>query len=132
MVEVFFRDLQYHGLSNIPREGVPTLLVCAPHANQFVDPLVITKRIKRDVAFLTAANSLRKPFIGALIRATKLAVPVERPQDVAKACKGFVNLQSNEDQWKAIGLGGTCFKAEFKNGDLVSISAGEFKGYSAR
>ena len=74
VVEIFFRDLQYHGLSNMPREGIPTLLVCAPHANQFVDPLVITKRIKRDVAFLTAASSLRKPFVGHLIKASKLGL----------------------------------------------------------
>eukprot|EP00948_MAST-09A_sp_MAST-9A-sp1_P003953 g3953.t1 len=149
VIEVFFRDLQYHGLSNIPREGVPTLLVCAPHANQFVDPVVITKRIKRNVSFLCAAKSLRKPLIGKLIKATKMAVPVERPQDLAKDVSGFVNIKyeyvstdegnggseiggHTKKAWTVEGLGGTSFQSAFKCGDILSISTGPYKGYQSR
>ena len=32
VIDLFFRDVVYHGLSNVPKEGVPTILVCAPHA----------------------------------------------------------------------------------------------------
>lgn len=38
---VFFREVTVRGRYNLPPPGTPTLLVCAPHANQFVDPALV-------------------------------------------------------------------------------------------
>ncbi|CAI4580592.1 AIF_collapsed_G0031370.mRNA.1.CDS.1 [Saccharomyces cerevisiae] len=35
---IFFREIKVRGAYNVPEVGVPTILVCAPHANQFIDP----------------------------------------------------------------------------------------------
>jgi len=39
--------------------------------------------VKRQVHFIAAAKSMRRPFVGSLIKATG-AIPVERPQDLGK------------------------------------------------
>ena len=53
MAEVFFKDFDVAGKSRIPDDG-PIILACAPHANQFVDPIVITKALaqRKDVSAL--------------------------------------------------------------------------------
>lgn len=47
------------GAFNIPREG-PVLFICGPHANQFLDPLLLfsetRKEAGRRVSVLTAAK----------------------------------------------------------------------------
>ncbi len=50
-LNIFFRDIKVRGYHNIPKEG-PVLFAVAPHANQFVDPLVLTITCGRNVGFL--------------------------------------------------------------------------------
>lgn len=45
--------------------------------------------LKRPISFIAAAKSCRRPFIGSLIRGTG-AIPVERPQDVARKGEGKI------------------------------------------
>ena len=40
---LYFKDFDVAGAHRVPDEGQPVLLVCAPHANQFIDPIVVLK-----------------------------------------------------------------------------------------
>lgn len=59
------------GAWNIPKEG-PVLFICAPHANQFLDPLLLFTEVRREsgrrTAILTAAKSMERKFIGFIAR----------------------------------------------------------------
>ena len=55
IIEVFFSELGSRGTSKVP-EGGPVILAIAPHANQFVDPIVVMRAFKRPVHFLIAAK----------------------------------------------------------------------------
>jgi 1-acyl-sn-glycerol-3-phosphate acyltransferase len=53
------------------------LIICSNHSNQFVDGTVIVANNKREIHFIGAAKSVKKPIIGHLLRAIK-TIPVER------------------------------------------------------
>jgi 1-acyl-sn-glycerol-3-phosphate acyltransferase len=90
LTEIFFKDFNVAGVARVPDIG-PVILACAPHANQFVDGLVIMRSVsKRDVGFLVAAKSLTKPFIGDLINSAADPIGVVRPQDVATTTSGLI------------------------------------------
>ncbi|CDH14220.1 related to Glycerol-3-phosphate O-acyltransferase 2 [Zygosaccharomyces bailii ISA1307] len=88
LFSIFFREIKVRGEHKLPPKGTPMLLVCAPHANQFIDPaLVMTKARQwgrgdrsRQVCFITAESSLKKKFIGLFGWLTG-AIPVPRAQD---------------------------------------------------
>ena len=42
VIDIFFRDVRARGAHNIPKTG-PVILACAPHANQFLDPIILLK-----------------------------------------------------------------------------------------
>jgi glycerol-3-phosphate O-acyltransferase/dihydroxyacetone phosphate acyltransferase len=65
------------------------IFAIAPHANQFVDPIVVMRAFKRPVSFLIAAKSMRKKYV-AWAAKSLCAIPVERPEDCAHACAGTV------------------------------------------
>lgn len=86
----FFREVEIRGGQNVPPLGVPTILVCAPHANQFIDPSLVmlkTRRLSglrsRQVCFVTAASSFKKRIVSQFCYATG-SIPVPRPQDNLK------------------------------------------------
>lgn len=56
---------------------------------------------KRDVKFLVAAKSTKKPVVGTFCNMLE-SIPVERPQDLAKKGKGKVVF---DDECKLIGKG---------------------------
>ncbi|KAJ3214891.1 hypothetical protein HDU67_001093 [Dinochytrium kinnereticum] len=89
-LDIFFRDITQRGAHKIPEKG-PVIFVCAPHANQFVDPLVLIKHAGRQVGFLAAKKSMDKFWIGLFARSVG-SIPVVRPQDLAKAGEGRVYL----------------------------------------
>ncbi|KAJ3169484.1 hypothetical protein HDU88_000674 [Geranomyces variabilis] len=82
----FFREIRARGLHKVPRAG-PVIFVCAPHANQMVDPIMLTLNCGRRVGFLAAKKSMDKPHIGIPGRIFG-AIPVIRPQDLVQAGKG--------------------------------------------
>ena len=128
--EVFFKDFDVAGKSRIPDEGVPVILACAPHANQFVDPIVVTKAIssRKDIGFLCAAKTMRKKWIGKIAKTTN-AISVERPQDLATTGSGTLEIEPGSCNVKG---NGTRFTDEMKCGDLLFISSGAEKGYASR
>eukprot|EP00501_MAST-03F_sp_TOSAG23-6_P000612 GSMAST32.ASY1.ANO1.633.1 assembled CDS len=97
IAEIFFRDLVSHGEFKVPEKG-PLILVCAPHANQFIDPVVATTKLKRrDIRFIAAASSLRKPYIGHLMSGLN-PISVERPQDLSVTGAGRVTIGRISDE----------------------------------
>lgn len=95
IAKAFFRDIDHFGESNIPDEG-PCILVCAPHANQFLDPLVVSLGLKRNVSFLAAKKSVDRTYVGAVIKAMN-SIPVRRPQDEKKPAQGRVTIKQADD-----------------------------------
>ena len=91
VLHLFFREVGTRGRHKLPREG-PVLLACAPHANQFVDPITVLSITDRAVRFLCAAWSMRQPYIGDIARALN-AIPVERAMDIAKKGEGRVTIK---------------------------------------
>lgn len=98
--DCFFREIRSRGAFKIPKTG-PVIFVGAPHANQFIDPVILMNQIKREsnrrVSFLVAKKSYDLLFIGAFSR-TQMAIPVERAQDNLKPGEGkiFVNFQKDD------------------------------------
>lgn len=98
---IFFREIKVRGGHNMPPTGTPTLLVCAPHANQFIDPslvMVTTRNLvtdsatrSRQVCFVTAESSLKKKFVSLFGRCTG-AIPVPRAQDNLKPVDPSVKI----------------------------------------
>ena len=98
LVDLFFKEHVALNADLVPPG--PTVLVIAPHSNQFIDPSVAAYALPRPVRFLTAAKSLRRNDVGPVIRATN-PIPVERPQDLKTRGQGLVRL----DGRRVVGLG---------------------------
>ncbi|CAR24493.1 bifunctional glycerol-3-phosphate/glycerone-phosphate O-acyltransferase GPT2 [Lachancea thermotolerans CBS 6340] len=87
---IFFREIKIRGTHNMPCKGTPTILVCAPHANQFVDGALVMSQVRnlrgsrsRQTCLVTAESSYKKRFISIFSRSTG-GIPVPRAQDNLK------------------------------------------------
>ncbi|KAJ2893870.1 putative acyltransferase [Zalerion maritima] len=93
IADIFFREVHPRGSWKVPRNG-PVLFVAAPHANQFVDALVLLNTLrmeaKRRVSLLVAQKSVHG-FIGWASRQVG-CVPVGRAQDAARPAQGTIYL----------------------------------------
>ena len=98
VVNTYFREIELSGLFVIPKKG-PVVFVIAPHANQFLDPLLVMEKVKeaagRRIAFLIAAKSFKQRFIGTLANICH-AIPVERPQDNLKPATGTITVVDDD------------------------------------
>lgn len=93
LIDLHFNEIDVLGSGNVPAEG--PLLICCNHSNQFVDGCVLLSKLKRDIHFIGAAKSVRRPVIGHLLRLAK-TIPVERAQDLQKVGKGqVVRIEGN-------------------------------------
>ncbi|KAL5336795.1 hypothetical protein BJX70DRAFT_400287 [Aspergillus crustosus] len=94
LIDLFFREVHPRGSWKIPRRG-PMIIVAAPHANQFVDSLILMRVLRseahRRISFLIAEKSFRRRFIGFLARNIG-TVPVSRAMDMLKPGQGIVYL----------------------------------------
>ncbi|KAJ5042953.1 uncharacterized protein L3040_004343 [Drepanopeziza brunnea f. sp. 'multigermtubi'] len=94
LVDLFFREVHPRGSWKVPRRG-PLIFVAAPHANQFVDPLILMRTLRtechRRAAFLIAAKSMNRWLIGWFARKVG-AVPVGRALDMVKPGSGTIYL----------------------------------------
>lgn len=90
--QIFFRTIRVRGGWRIPREG-PVIFVGAPHANQFVDPVLLGDQVfqeaGRHTCFLIAEKSYKLKVIGFLARMMN-AIPVGRAQDNFIAATGEI------------------------------------------
>lgn len=96
VIKTFFREVRSRGGFNIPEKG-PVVFVCAPHHNQFVDPIVVMTTAKqyshRRISLLTAAKSYNTWYVGAPAKLCG-AIPVERPQDLVKPHEGTIRIEN--------------------------------------
>ncbi|TKA48291.1 hypothetical protein B0A49_12908, partial [Cryomyces minteri] len=94
LVDLFFREVHPRSSWKIPKKG-PVIFVAAPHANQFVDPLILMRVIRteshRRIAWLIAEKSMRRKFIGWFAKSVG-AVPVGRALDSTKPAVGKIYL----------------------------------------
>eukprot|EP01125_Pyxidicula_operculata_P015143 TRINITY_DN5114_c0_g1_i1.p1 TRINITY_DN5114_c0_g1~~TRINITY_DN5114_c0_g1_i1.p1 ORF type:complete len:583 (+),score=102.51 TRINITY_DN5114_c0_g1_i1:48-1796(+) len=112
IARIYFRTVVVDGLHNIPNDGA--VMFVGNHQNQFVDPLLIIASSPRPVGFLCAAKSMTG-IIGFFAKQLQ-AIPVSRPQDIARKGTGKVNIND------AIVTGfGTKFTKEFQDGDSLCV-----------
>lgn len=110
-IDTFFREVFPRGAWRVPKHG-PVIIVAAPHANQFVDPLILMKVLrsdsKRRCSFLIAAKSMKEPYIGKMAAAMG-ALPVARAMDGVKPAKGKIFLPDQDNDPTLIRGVGTDF-----------------------
>lgn len=129
LADLFFREVHPRGSWKVPRHG-PILFVAAPHANQFVDALILQRTLrneaKRRVSLLIAQKSVHG-FIGWASRQVG-SVPVGRAQDSARPAKGTVYLPNPiEDPTLIRGIG-TNFEKDAEVGGMLFLPS--IKGHT--
>ncbi|TKA74135.1 hypothetical protein B0A55_06834 [Friedmanniomyces simplex] len=114
IIDLFFREIHPRSTWRIPKHG-PVIFVAAPHANQFIDPLILMRTVRQDakrrIAFLIAAKSMSRKFIGWAASLVS-AVPVGRALDMKKPAKGKIYLPDPEGDPTLVRGTGTDFLDE--------------------
>ena len=99
VVDLFFREVHPRASYRIPKND-PVIFVAAPHANQFVDPLILGGTVRHDakrrISFLIAEKSMRRRFIGFAAGLVG-SVSVGRALDIKKPAKGKIYLPDPEN-----------------------------------
>ncbi|KAF1812218.1 CTR1 suppressor protein, partial [Eremomyces bilateralis CBS 781.70] len=126
LFDLFFREVHPRSSWKIPRKG-PVIFVAAPHANQFVDPLILMRVIRREahrrISFLIAEKSIRRKFVGFMSRSVG-AVPVGRALDSVRLTKGRIYLPDPENDPTLVRGVDTNFESsEFRVGGLLVLPA---------
>ncbi|KAI9654455.1 MAG: hypothetical protein M1831_005421 [Alyxoria varia] len=124
VVDLFFREVHPRSSWKIPRTG-PVLFVGAPHANQFVDPLILMRVVKtearRRISILIAEKSMKRKFIGFAARLAG-ALSVGRALDKTKPVPGRICLPDPENDPLLIRGIDTNFQSEdFQVGGLIVL-----------
>lgn len=134
--DCFFREIRTRGAFRIPRGKTsvdgeltaakgedPIIFVAAPHANQFIDPVILMGRVKkavnRRVSFLIAAKSLTRPAVGTFARFL-MSIGVARPQDNLKLVESGKVTVDPENPLKLIG-DENCDFTVFKQKGLLGL-----------
>ncbi|KAK9760272.1 Glycerol-3-phosphate/dihydroxyacetone phosphate acyltransferase, partial [Basidiobolus ranarum] len=122
IVKLFFRDISQRGAHKIPKTG-PVFFVAAPHANQFLDPLLLLFHSPRPISFLMAASSMSRKYIGAFGRSIN-SIPVARAQDHARKGVGTIQLLDRyNDPTRITGIG-TKFTSDLQPGCTIALPNG--------
>lgn len=134
LVELFFREVHPRSSWKVPKEG-PVIFVCAPHANQFVDPLMLMRVVKKEsdrrIQFLIADKSMKRKFIGAMAGLTGV-VPVGRAMDMTKPADGKIYLPDPiNDPCLVRGVGTNFEDEKFQVGGSVVLPKIDNKAASA-
>ncbi|EDP50502.1 hypothetical protein KXW98_001181 [Aspergillus fumigatus] len=124
LIDLFFREVHPRGSWKIPRRG-PLILVAAPHANQFVDSLILMRVLRneahRRISWLIAEKSFKRKFIGLLARGIG-TVPVARAMDNVKPGVGTIYLPDPVNQPTLLRGVGTNFEGpEFEKEGTISL-----------
>lgn len=122
--DLFFREIHPRSSWKIPKSG-PVIFVGAPHANQFIDPLILMRVIRqnagRRLAFLIAEKSMKRRFIGTMARSVG-AVSVGRALDSTTKAEGQVYLPDASNDPTLIKGRGTDFTTKsFQPGGLIVL-----------
>jgi len=84
-INVFFRDIQYVGLENVPGEGEGPVVFVGNHPNSLIDPVMLVASSGRIVHF--AAKDKLFQFPMSIILAALGAVPIARKMDRKEGAK---------------------------------------------
>lgn len=124
MTSVFFREAVSRGTENIPTKETAVIFAAAPHANQFIDAMLLMQFCRRKVSFLIAKKSTKRKVVGFLSRLTG-CFPVERSCDVTRICSGFLTSWALQDGQSSLytiyGNSHTDFIRELSIGDSVLV-----------
>ena len=90
VLNTFFRQIKIRGSWKVPKEG-PLIIAVAPHANQFIDPMMLIVSCGREIGFLAAQKSMDKFWIGLFAKALN-SIGVQRPQDCIRKGTGTIHL----------------------------------------
>lgn len=124
LIDLYFREVHPRGAWKIPRTG-PVIFVAAPHANQFVDSLILMrifkKEAKRRISWLIAEKSTKRKFIGAMSSAVG-SIAVGRALDKVVPAEGKIFLPDQENNPNLIEGRGTNFEnGKFEVGGLIVL-----------
>ncbi|KAI9302049.1 hypothetical protein BJ944DRAFT_167971 [Cunninghamella echinulata] len=119
MLDVFFREIRPRGSHKVPLTG-PVIFVAAPHANQFVDPLIVMRECHRRVSFLIAEKSMHQKGIGFFAKLVH-AIPVVRPQDLAETGLGRIHLLNAKSNPTSITGVDTAFLSHVRPQDTLIL-----------
>lgn len=124
IIELFFREVHPRSTWKVPKTG-PIIIVAAPHANQFVDSLILMRVLRNDahrrVCWLIAAKSMTRPFIGWAARIVR-SVPVGRALDMKKPAVGRISLAKPDEDPTVIQGHGTDFTSSaYQVGGLLVL-----------
>ncbi|POR38480.1 glycerol-3-phosphate O-acyltransferase, partial [Tolypocladium paradoxum] len=126
LVDLFFREVVPRGSWRVPQSG-PVLFVAAPHANQFVDALILQRTLRheagRRVSLLIAQKSVHG-FIGWGSRQVG-SVPVGRAQDAARPAAGKIYLPDPIGDPTLVRGVGTRFDGEGEPQGMLFLPAGK-------
>jgi len=114
MNNIFFRSVEIIGQENVPKHG--PLILTGNHNNQFVDGVLLLTNCRREIAFMIAEKSWKRPMVGFLARAFR-CIPVSRPQDTVISGTGLVLT----DGTPSLRGEGTRFLAQVQPGGQVQI-----------
>lgn len=124
LIELYFREVHPRGAWKIPRAG-PVIFVAAPHANQFVDSVILMRifktEAKRRISWLIAEKSTKRKFIGAMSAAVG-SIAVGRALDKVGPAEGKLTLADQENDPTLIQGHGTDFEnGKFEVGGLIVL-----------
>ncbi|KPI43517.1 putative acyltransferase [Cyphellophora attinorum] len=124
LIDLYFREVHPRGAWKIPRSG-PVIFVAAPHANQFVDSMILMRIFKmeanRRISWLIAEKSTKRKFVGAMSRAVG-SIPVGRALDKVKKAEGRISLPDAEGDATLIEGQGVDFEnGQFEVGGLIVL-----------
>lgn len=117
---MFFRSVEIVGLENMPKEG--PLILTGNHNNQFVDGVILLTNCNREISFMIAEKSFKRPFVGFLAKAFG-CIPVSRPQDIGFKGAGVVRCDGTD----LLRGENTQFVSQLKQGCQVEIGGKTFK-----
>ena len=123
IIDIFFREVSVRGSFNFPATG-PTMVVIAPHANQYLDAAISIHAAhtvtNRQIFMIEAASSYYSKWMGIWSRWSG-AIPVERPQDLLQSKEGTIKFENYpEDELTIIGTN-THFTKDCVSKGLIGI-----------
>ena len=118
IVGLFFRETTSRGSWQIPTEG-PVMFVVAPHANQFVDPIILLRHISRRIGFLVAKKSYDRRWVGGMAKIMN-TIPVARAQDYSHSGAGHVFMKTGEE--RTLFGTGTKFLSQLRKKDSIFVN----------
>jgi glycerol-3-phosphate O-acyltransferase/dihydroxyacetone phosphate acyltransferase len=123
VIDIFFREVSVRGSFNFPSSG-PTIVVVAPHANQYLDAaisIIAAHTVShRQVFMIEAASSYYSKWMGIWSRWSG-AIPVERPQDLLVSKNGIIKFENYPDDQLTIIGEGTNFLKDCEIKGLLGI-----------